>query len=88
MKSRWSSKEAKKLAAEYNASVKGLHAETVKVIRGIFANVQIGNKVSYHGVQSDFQVRVVKELKALGYEVICHGTSYDPDSVKYEVRIV
>lgn len=88
MRSRWSAANAKKLAAEYKKSIKGLHPETVKVIRSIFVNIEIGNRVSYHGVTSDFQVRVVKELKSLGYKVICHGTMYAPDMVKYEVQVV
>lgn len=88
MRSRWSSKNAKKLASEYDRSVKNFHPETIRVVRAIFENIKIGNRVSWHGITQDFQVRVCKELKALGYEVVCHGTMYSPDTVKYEVRVV
>ena len=88
MRSRWSSKNANKLADEYARSVKNFHPETIKVVRAIFENINVGNKVSFHGVTSDFQVRVVKELKALGYKVICHGTFIAMDTIKYEVRVV
>lgn len=87
MRSKWSAKAADRLGTSYEKSVKNFHPETVKIIRVIFEYIQKGHRVTYHGITEDFQTRVVRELKELGYEVKCHG-QFSPDSVKYSVKVV
>lgn len=89
MRSRWSSANAKKMADEADKSFKDLHPDTRQAIKTIFDMITAySQRISYHGFSEGNQKIVVKELRALGYEVINHKSYAGIGMIKYEVRVV